>query len=133
MTDDQKTRVKEYISVLNSNIDPGMLLDLVLDTVVDRVLLYLNETTIAPNLERVIAQVVVNAYQKAVADRTATSSDQDISSVTDNGQTVSFRDSAKRYMATSSDQELFTGFTALLNSYRRPQTIKTRCRYEVTS
>jgi len=133
MTEEQKNRVKEYISILNSSVNPGMLLDFTLDTVIDRVLLYLNETTIDEKLERVIAQVTVNAYQKAVADSTNSSQDQFISSVTDNGQSIKFENTAKQYMATSTDQTIFTGFTDLLNVYRRPHTIDTRTTNEVTS
>ena len=133
MEDGQKIRVKEYISILNTQVEPGMLLDLILDTVIDRVLLYLNETTIATNLERIIAQLTVTAYQKAVADSTATGISQAISSVTDGNQSVSFKESAMMYMNTASDQELFTGFTALLNRYRRIGVISSETADAVTS
>lgn len=122
MTDDQKTTVKAYVTTLNSNVVPDALLDLVLDTVVDRVLLYLNETVIAEKLERVIAQVVVNAYQQALAGSTETSQEQGVATVSDNGQSVTFS-KTKQYLATSNDQEIFSGFTTLLNSYRRPHVI----------
>jgi len=131
--DGQKIRVKEYISILNTQVEPGMLLDLILDTVIDRVLLYLNETTVATNLERVIAQLTVTAYQKAVADSTTTGISQAISSVTDGNQTVSFKESALMYMNTASDQELFTGFVPLLNRYRRIGVISSETADAVTS
>lgn len=133
MEDGQKIRVKEYISILNTQVEPGMLLDLILDTVIDRVLLYLNETTVATNLERVIAQLTVTAYQKAVADSTTTGISQAISSVTDGNQTVSFKESALMYMNTASDQELFTGFVPLLNRYRRIGVISSETADAVTS
>jgi len=123
MTDDQKTKVKAYVTTLNSNVLSGALLDLTLDIVIDRVLLYLNETVIAENLERVIAQVVVNAYKQATANGASTGIDQAISSVSDNGQTVSFSSKQTQYLSTTADQELFTGFEGLLSSYRRPHVI----------
>ena len=123
MTDDQKTTVKAYVTTLNSNVSSGALLDLVLDTVVDRVLLYLNETVIDPKLNRVIAQLVVSSYKQAAADGTSVGMEQSISSVSDNGQTVSFSSKATQYLTSTNDQELFSGFTGLLNSYRRPHVI----------
>lgn len=122
MSDEQKTRVKGYIETLDSSVPSGELLDLVLDIVVDRVLLYLNETEIAVNLERVIAQVVVGAYKQTVAVTTP-GTNQSISTISDNGQSVSYRISPAQYLATQDDQELFSGFERLLNSYRRPHVI----------
>lgn len=123
MIDAQKTTVKAYVTTLNSNVSPGALLDLVLDTVVDRVLLYLNETTIDPKLERVIAQVVVSAYKQVTADGTSLGQEQGITSVSDNGQTVTYSAQATQYLTSTNDQELFSGFTGLLNGYRRPHVI----------
>lgn len=122
MSDEQKTRVKGCVGVLDDTIPSGELLDLVLDIVVDRVLLYLNETNIAENLERVIAQVVVGAYKQTVAVATP-GTNQSISTVSDNGQSVTYRVSPAQYLATQKDQELFSGFERLLNSYRRPHVI----------
>lgn len=125
MTNDQKTTVKAYVTTLNSNVSPGALLDLVIDTTVDRVLLYLNETALDPKLNRVIAQVVVSAYKQATADGTSLGVEQGISSASDNGQTVHFS-ATKQYLTSTNDQELFSGFTGLLNSYRRPHVITSR-------
>jgi ABC-type uncharacterized transport system substrate-binding protein len=49
--------------------------------------------------------------------------DRAISSVSDNGQSVSYANEVTRYFATASDDELFTGFTALLSRYRRVKVV----------
>ena len=121
MTDEQKTRVKGYVTTLDGSIQAGDILDLVVDTVADRVLLYLNETTIADNLERVIAQIVVSNYQQMT--NATNGADRTIASVSDNGQTVSYHQTPIQYFGSKDDQELFTGFERLLNAYRRPYVI----------
>lgn len=119
MTDEQKKRVKGFVTTLNSNITAGELLDFVVDTVSDRVLLYLNETAIAVNLERVIAQVIVANYQTIQDPQ-----EQTISSVSDNGQSVSYHQTPVSHYASKSDKELFGGFEKLLAPYRRVHVIR---------
>lgn len=114
MTETQKTTIKGYVTTLDSNIADGELLDLIVDTVADRVLLYLNETSIGVGLERVIAQIVVSAYR----NNGDTSS---ISRIEDNGQAITYKDTS--YFTTASDDALFSGFESLLRSYRRPHVI----------
>lgn len=123
MTDDQKTTIKGYVTILNSNIADGELLDFVVDMVADRVLLYLNDTVIATNLERVIAQVIVSVYKHTEAQSANSGADKAISSVSDNGQSVTYVQTPTQYMASKTDQELFTGFESLLSAYRRPHVI----------
>lgn len=122
MTDEQKTTVKEYVTTLNSDIQAGDLLDLVVDTVNDRVLLYLNDTVVADSMLRVIAQVIVSVYKRTEGDKTL-EADKAISSVSDNGQTVSYVQTPTQYMSSKTDQELFTGFERLLAPYRRVHVI----------
>jgi len=122
MTEDQKTTVIGYVTTLNSDIAEGDVLDLVVDTVDDRVQLYLNDITIADSLLRVIAQVVVSVYKRT--ESSAASDDRSISSVTDNGQTVSYHQKPKQYLTSTTDDQLFTGFERLLAPYRRVHVIK---------
>jgi len=122
VTDEQKTTVKEYVTTLNSDIQAGDLLDLVVDTVNDRVLLYLNDTVVADSMLRVIAQVIVSVYKRTEGDKTL-EADKAISSVSDNGQTVSYVQTPTQYMSSKTDQELFTGFERLLAPYRRVHVI----------
>lgn len=116
MSNEQKSTVKEYATTLDSSITDGAVLDLVVDTVADRVLLYLNETEIADNLLRVIAQIVVAAY-------TSSSHEQSIAAVLDNGQEIRYHQTAINRFASKSDSELFSGFEKLLAPYRRVHVI----------
>ena len=118
MTDDQKTTIKGYVTTLDSDIAGGELLDLVVDIVADRVLLYLNETEIAENLERVVAQVVVANYQTIQNPQ-----EQTIASVEDNGQAVRYHQTPANHFASKSDGELFGGFEKLLAQHRRVNVI----------
>lgn len=120
MTDEQKTRVKGYVTTLNSNIAEGDLLDLVADTVIDRVLLYLNETEVAANLERVIAQVIASVYTRTESGGVG---EQLVAEVRDNGQEIRYHHQTASFMNSMSDQDLFTGFERLLSPYRRVHVI----------
>lgn len=124
MSDQQKSQIKEYINLLNKTTKDDALLDFVIDTTVDRILLYLNERALSSKLNRIVAQVVVGAFNKANAELHASGApEQAIRSVSDNGQSVTYADRVKGYMANSDDDELFSGFKELLKPYRRPHVI----------
>lgn len=116
MTPDQKTRIKGYAQGYNSNLTDGATLDLVIDTVVDRVLLYLNNTVLDPRIERIVAQAVVAAYKQNNSE-VSLEPTQSVKSVIDNGQHVTFSDSAVGYLGD--DTGALGGFTDLLAPYRR--------------
>lgn len=118
MTDDQATQIKTYVKAFNSSIVDGDTLDLVVDTVADRVLLYLNTDTLDPRIERIVAQAVVGAY-KQVSNDTSLDTELGIGTVIDNGQHVRFTENAKSYIAAATDSDLLTGFKELLAPYRR--------------
>lgn len=121
MTDDQKTTIKGYVTTFDNTIAEGDVLDLVVDTVADRVLLYLNTTEIAANLERIIAQIVVTVYKRNEAKEAGL--DKSVSSISDNGQSVSYHLRTTQFMASTSDEELFSGFERLLSQHRRVNVI----------
>lgn len=118
---DQKTIIKGYARQLNSAIPQteDATLDFVVDEVIDRVMIYLNATAVNPILNRVIARIVVGVYNKAKAEATNTgATEREVKSISDNGQSVTFGDGAKNYLANAEDESLFAGFTAILNRYR---------------
>lgn len=121
MTDDQKTTIKGYVSTINTGIVSGDndLLDFVLDEVVDRVLLYLNETALDTRLERIIARVVVSVYNQTNNNKEGSGVENSITSISDNGQSITYSKEVKNYLATADDGALFGGFSALLAPYRR--------------
>ena len=125
--------IKNYLKIINANIDEvdqtnTGLLDFVIGETLDRVQLYLNCETIPAKLERILANIVNTGLARCLKTLERTKNnvadvDRAISSVSDNGQSVSYANEVTRYFTTASDDELFTGFTALLSRYRRVKVV----------
>ncbi len=121
MTDEQREKIREYVKIISQTVEESddKLLDFAIDDVADRALLYLNDKALDPRLERIIARVVVGVFNKTKATRNSAEADMAITSISDNGQSISYSGLVKRYLATSGDSEIFDGFTTLLAPYRR--------------
>ena len=122
MSPEQLDRIKGYVKVIDnaaSDASANALLEYCINEVYDRVLLYHNDSTLDEALERVVARIVSGIFNQTTNSKTSTESDQAISSVSDNGQSVSFSNEVKNYLATTEDNELFAGFSKLLARYRR--------------
>lgn len=121
MPDEQRMQIEDYAKKLNSTItdDDSDLLDFVVSEVADRVMLYLNDDHIDEQLNRVIARIVSGIFNQTKASQSSSSPDLAISSVSDNGQSISYANEVASYLSTTTDNELFTGFETLLNRYRR--------------
>ena len=119
MTDSsQETRIKEYAKILNDKIEDGDLLDFVTLEVKDRVLVYLNDEVLDTKLERIVARIVSGVFTESLESKDG-ELEHNISSVSDNGQTISYSDKVKSYLVSTDDTELFSGFSKLLAPYRR--------------
>ena len=119
MTDsEQETRIKTYAKLLNSRIEDGELLDFVTLEVLDRVLVYLNDNTLDQKLERIVARIVSGVFAESQESSDGELS-HNISSISDNGQTISYSEEVKSYLVSTDDEELFSGFSKLLAPYRR--------------
>ena len=131
--DETKAKIKQYLKIINANIDEvdqtnTGLLDFVIGETLDRVQLYLSCETIPAKLERILANIVNTGLARCLKTLERTKNnvadvDRAISSVSDNGQSVSYANEVTRYFTTASDDELFTGFTALLSRYRRVKVV----------
>ena len=122
MPQEQLDRIKEYVKTIDTaaaNQSMDTLLEYVINEVVDRVLVYLNDTALDEALERIVARIVSGIFNQTINSKDSTSSDSAINSVSDNGQSVSFSNEVKNYLATTEDNELFAGFSKLLARYRR--------------
>lgn len=122
MDANQKQQIEQYAKILNSGIpEPGdATLDFIVDEVADRVMIYLNADTVDPVLNRVLARIVVGIYNKAQAEKTTTGgAEREIKQISDNGQSVTYGDEAKNYLASATDEDIFSGFEAILKRYRR--------------
>ena len=126
-------KIKEYLKIINKNIDTiekdnKGLVDFAIGEVLDRVQLYLNSETIPTKLERILANIVNTGLKKCLKDieiskEDNTAVDQVVSSISDNGQSISYANEVTKYFTTVSDEELFTGFTGLLSRYRRVKVV----------
>lgn len=126
MTDDQKTRIKGYVKKINVTASDGGnadILDFSIDEVADRVLLYLNREELPEAIERIVARIVSGIFNQTINTASSTSADSAISSLSDNGQSISFSNEVKNYLATAEDNELFAGYSKLLAPYRRVNVV----------
>ena len=131
--DEMVARIKGYLRLINKNIDETDqdnegLINFIIGEVADRVMLYLNCDTVPQKLERILANIVNTGLTRCLnaIERTkegTTDVDRAISSISDNGQSISYANEVTRYFTTSSDEELFTGFTSLLSRYRRVKVV----------
>ena len=115
---EQITRIKNYAKILNTEITDGDLLDFTVDEVIDRVLIYLNDTVLDIKLERIVAKIVAGVFAQNKANNLGEVA-HEVSSVSDNGQSISYSDKVKSFLISADDTELFGGFTKLLAPYRR--------------
>lgn len=125
--------VKKYLKIINKNIDNiekenEGLVDFAINEVLDRVQLYLNSDTIPTKLERILANIVNNGLKRClkeieISKEDNTAVDQVVTSISDNGQSISYANEVTNYFTTATDEELFTGFSGLLSRYRRIKVV----------
>lgn len=124
--EDQVARIKKYVTTINKTIDVDEekdLLEYTIESVIDRALLYLNHNNLDERFEKVITDVVDNIFKKFKGNLNSEDVEMAISSMSDNGQSVSYFGEIKNYLQTSSDNELFGGFTNVLSRYRKARMI----------
>lgn len=131
--DELNAKIREYLKILVDNFDEidqnnVGLLDFVIGEVADRVMLYLYSDTIPAKLERILANIVNTGLTRCLktierSKEGTADVDRAVSSISDNGQSISYANEVTRYFTTVSDEELFTGFTALLSRYRRVKVV----------
>ena len=131
--DEMNAKVREYLKVVNKNIDVieqnnNGLIDFVIGEVTDRVMIYLGSDNVPEKLWRVLANIVNTGLTRCLKtiDLTkegAADVDRAITGVSDNGQSVSYANEVTKYFSAASDEELFTGVSALLSRYRRVKVV----------
>ena len=120
-------RLKEKLKAINiavNNADDNALVDFLALEMADRLSLYLNlDTTNKLQYDERLVSVSVRAVSSLVQeakDKVAGSgTESKIQSISDNGQTITFSNIAKNYIAAASDSELFEGVANILKPYRR--------------
>lgn len=121
------SKLKEKLKAINvavNNADSNALADFLALEMVDRLSLYLNLDTdkklqYDERLVSISVRVVSSLLQEAKDKLSGSSTETKIQSISDNGQTITFSNIAKNYIATASDSELFGGVANILKPYRR--------------
>lgn len=131
--DELIANIRKYLKIINKNIENiekenEGLVDFAIDELLDRVQLYLNSDTVPTKLERILARIVNNGLKKClkeieISKEDDTAVDQVVTSISDNGQSISYANEVIKYFTTASDEELFTGFSSLLSRYRRIKVV----------
>ena len=101
-----------------ANFEDEKLLKFAVGEICDRVSLYLNlpeKADFDRRLVRILANMTCGKFESA-AHRTA---ERAISSLSDNGQSISYQNAAQSYFATAKDSEIFDGYVEILKPYRR--------------
>jgi len=141
--DDIIGRIKEYALAFNSNLEEGDLLDLIVEEIVDRVLIYTNrqqfvvgyeedivDITVEEDeyiypiplvLEKPIARVVVQVYRTFDDNLEG----KDVKSIKDQGQSITFSDEVQSYLSDKSDTEIFMSIKSMLDKFRVPTIVET--------
>lgn len=149
--EDVISQIKTYVLIIDSTITDNDLLDFVIADVVDRALIYTNRKQFVPQyeddlvtydpavsanddfwayyehypipeeLERTLASSVVGALKTILARNTATKGA--VHSVSDHGQSVTYKDTVQSFMTSSSDTELFAGAKEMLDKFRTPTVV----------
>lgn len=118
------SKLKEKLKVVNSITENNDLVDFLSLEMADRLSLYLNLDTdkklqYDERLVSISVRVVSSLLQEAKDKVAGSSTETKIQSISDNGQTITFSNVAKNYIATASDSELFGGVANILKPYRR--------------
>lgn len=128
--------IKKYLEIINPNIDKielnnRGLIDFVIEEMLDRVKLYLKREDIPKELNRILAKVINTGLRKCLKEieinkEDESAVDQVVTSISDNGQSISYSNEVMKYFTTASDEDLFTGFSSLLSRYRRIKVVHSK-------
>lgn len=121
------SKLKEKLKAINiavNNAENNALVDFLALEMADRLSLYLNldpsnKLQYDERLVSISVRVVSSLLQEAKDKVAGSSTETKIQSISDNGQTITFSNVAKNYIATTSDSELFGGVANILKPYRR--------------
>lgn len=118
------SKLKEKLKVVNSINENNDLVDFLSLEMADRLSLYLNLDTdkklqYDERLVSISVRVVSSLLQETKDKVAGSNTETKIQSISDNGQTITFSNIAKNYIAAASDSELFGGVANILKPYRR--------------
>lgn len=103
--------IKDYVKVLDSDLS---LDDKHIQMMINRTKVYLNRKDIPFILASTIAQMLVEQ-----SDMAKKNSEDIVSSISDNGQSISFSNKVYQSLVSQTDAQLFGSHTAILNRFRK--------------
>lgn len=112
-------KIKKYVLQLNKNIED---IDFKVGEMIDRVLAYTRRNSIPIELERIIARTIVSLEN----DRKSleTSENGEIATVSDNGQSISFKSKADSRQINKSELDILEGIRPILDNYKLAKVFK---------
>ena len=112
-------KIKQYVLKLKPDFKN---IDFEVEEMVDRVILYTKMTAIPLELERILAKTIVSLAK----DKEYLSSEEtgEISSVSDNGQSISFKDKSKSRTIRETDLDILDGIREILDKYRKVEVFR---------
>lgn len=111
----KKEEIKKYILILSPSTKDDDFLNLEIEELTDRVLIYIKEDEIPNELVRIIAKAYVNYKERLTELKTATNGE--IASVSDNGQSVSFQSKNETLNSFYSLNGFFDDLKEILDLY----------------
>lgn len=125
---EQIESIKKNVMLINETIkkEDFKLLEYVITMVISRANLYLRTKTLSANFEIVIVDVVDGIFKKYKKNLNNDDVEPMVKTISDNGQSISYSNEVKSYLASATDDELFSGFIALLKRYRRVKVVNTQ-------
>jgi hypothetical protein len=110
---------EEAVDLYGYEADPDTMTDEYIEEVFDYDGSFYNGAVPCPipvNLRRALARVVVQMYKTVVSNVEA--STPAVDTLSDNGQSVKYKDTVQSYLSTQTDTEVFGGLTEILNKFR---------------
>lgn len=150
------TKIKELVLKIYPNIiselanDSEELLDLSIDDAINRVLAYTNRTQLIAQYEKdllddnveeadyvvpipkqlwtIIAKSSISALKSLVHNNSADTGS--VKSISDNGQSITYSEQVQTFFSSSSDSEIFSDATAILNNFRLATVVENTIEHE---
>ena len=126
--DEFVAQTKEAVGKINQTaLEDENLTMLVCEEVADRISLYLNLPSENPQFDnrivKVAARIVSGIFTQTKSNISGSNDDTEVKSISDNGQSITYGDKTKNYLATATDGELFGGCAELLKPFRRVHVV----------
>ena len=111
--EENKVRIREYLKQIKES---NNIKDFDIEELIERVLIYINRKTLPKELERALARHLIQREEDKLM--LANSETGEIASMSDNGQSVTFKSINENKLIKDYDEYLLNGLEPLLDKYR---------------